>query len=516
MSTETLMRVIQFLVSISLLVVLHEGGHFFFAKLFKTRVNKFYMFFNPYFSLFRIKKLGGRYRMKFFCSNTPDSVTEKTNLEGKAEKDENGKPVYRAMTEEEVDKLPSDDWRREPDNTEFGIGWVPLGGYCSIVGMVDETKSASSLASEQQPWEYRSKKIWQRFLIITGGVLVNFLLALFIYSMIMMKWGDSYTALRDLTMGMEYNETAHSIGFQDGDIPVKIDGKEYMKYDVDLLRGIADGKEVTVLRNGEETVVHMPNDMDLIKMAKEVPPFLRVIVPAVIDSVMADSPAAKLGLAKGDLITDINGQKITSYGTMTDIIGRLSDKMIDAVSPKDSLLCRTVSISYAVNGDTAQAKTDTIVLTSDMKIGAYFPHYAVYYEPTHVTYGFLESFPAGIAYGCNVLKGYVSDLKYLFSGEGVKSLGGFGTIASLFPTYWDWFLFWKMTAFLSIILAFMNILPIPALDGGYALMLIFEAITGRKPSDKFMEKAGTVGFIILVLLLIVANLNDVLRWLGMM
>lgn len=508
-----LIKLVQFLISISLLVLLHEGGHFFFAKLFKTRVDKFYMFFNPRFSILRVKKFGGKLHWRFFASNTPASITEDVDADGNKPLDADGKVIYRSMTDEEREKLPPEDWRREPDNTEFGIGWVPVGGYCSIIGMVDETKSARDLASTPQPWEYRSKPIWQRFLIIVGGVTVNFLLALFIYSMIMFHWGDSYCALKDMKLGMEFSPTAQAIGFQNGDIPIKIDGKEFVKYDIDLLRGIADADIVTVQRNGKEVDISMPDDIDLLKIASEVPPFIRVKVPAIVDSVMADSPAEKVGMQKGDVITAINGIKVHSWGEVTDITGRLADKLLDAKTTADSLACRQIAIAFTSGNSVVE---DSLMLSKDMLMGVGQIHYSMYYKPTEIKYSFFESFSAGTSYGCNVLKGYIGDLKYLFSSDGVKSLGGFGTIGNLFPASWDWYLFWKMTAFLSIILAFMNILPIPALDGGYALMLIYEAITGRKPSEKFMERAGTIGFIILVLLLVVANLNDVLRWLHVM
>ncbi len=508
-----LIKLVQFLISISLLVLLHEGGHFLFAKLFKTRVDKFYMFFNPRFSIMRIKKFGGKLHCRFFAANTPAAITEDLDEDGNKQLDANGNVVYRSMTDEEREQLPEDDWRRNPDNTEFGIGWMPVGGYCSIIGMVDETKSTKDLASVPQPWEYRSKPIWQRFLIIVGGVTVNFLLALFIYSMIMMHWGDSYCALKDMKLGMEFSPTAKNIGFQDGDLPIKIDGKEYIKYDIDLLRGLADADNVTVLRNGKEVDIAMPDDIDLLKIASEVPPFIRVKVPAIVDSVIVGTPADKVGMKKGDVITAINGTEVSSWGEVTDITSRLADKLLDAKTASDSLACRQIAIAFTSADSVVQ---DTIILSEDMLMGVTQTHYSMYYKPREIKYGFFESFSAGIAYGCNVLKGYIGDLKYIFSSEGVKSLGGFGTIGNLFPATWDWYLFWKMTAFLSIILAFMNILPIPALDGGYALMLIYEAITRRKPSDKFMERAGTIGFVILVLLLVVANLNDVLRWLNIM
>ena len=454
---EFIIKLLQFLISISLLVLLHEGGHFFFSKLFKVRVEKFYLFFDWKFHLFEFK----------------------------------------------------------PKNSEtaYGIGWIPLGGYCKIAGMIDESFDTDQMQQPAQPWEYRSKPAWQRFLIIIGGVLVNFLLGLFIYSMVMFHWGESYVAVRDMSLGMEYNETAKSLGFKDGDLPVKADGKEFVKFDIDVYRAIADASVVTVLRNGKEENISMPNDMSLLTMLKEEPQFMRVTVPAVVDSILPGTPASKTSMKKGDLITAVNGKQVTSWNQILDIFGRLADKMTAATTTKDSLACRKVMLSYVHNSDTT---TIPLVLTPEMQIGVGRPSYAQYYKPTKLEYSFLESIPAGIRYGCNVLKGYVTDLKYVFSGEGVKSLGGFGTIGNMFPATWDWYTFWMMTALLSIILAFMNILPIPALDGGHAFFLLYEMITGRKPSDDFMVKAEYVGFILLILLLVVANLNDVLRWIGVM
>lgn len=453
-----LIKAVQFLLSISLLVLLHEGGHFFFAKLFKVRVDKFYLFFDWKFHLFEFKP--------------------------------------------------------KNSDTAYGIGWIPLGGYCKINGMVDESFDTEHTGQPVQPWEYRAKPAWQRMFIIIGGVLVNFLLALFIYSMIMFCWGDSYTSMRDITNGMEYNETAKTIGFQDGDLPIMVDGEEFVKFDVDVYRGIADAKVVTVLRNGKEKNIVMPEDLSLLQMLKEEPPFLRIMVPSVVDTILPNTPAANTHMVKGCTITAVNGQAVKSYNNVADIIARLTDKLVDAKTPKDSLACRSITVSYTLPNDTA-VMTEALVMTPEMKMGIAWPHYSQYYKRTDVEYSFFESFPAGVVYGCDILGGYISDLKYLFSGEGVKSLGGFGTIGSLFPAVWDWYLFWKMTAFLSIILAFMNILPIPALDGGHFVFILYEMVTGRKPSENFQIKAEYVGFTILILLLVVANLNDILRWLGL-
>ena len=449
------------MLAIGLLVLLHEGGHFFFAKLFGVRVDKFYLFFDP-----SIWKWDGSL-FKFKPKNS---------------------------------------------DTQYGIGWLPLGGYCKIAGMIDESFDTEQMKQPEQPWEFRAKPAWQRLLIMIGGVLVNFLLALFIYSQILFWWGDTYIPVKDMTLGMKFNSEAKALGFQDGDILLGTDKGAFKDFSADLYRDISEAHRVDLIRDGKQMSLQLPGDLNLLGMLKAEPSFVRPLIPAEIDSVMADSPAAAVGLQKGDKIVAINGKPVDSYNEFTDQIGVLTDMLSAAKTSEDSLKIRTATIVVS----RAQTDTLSVVLTPDLKVGFFVKTIAGIYEPYTREYGFFESIPAGIAYGWNVLAGYVGDMKYVFTADGAKSLGGFGAIGSLFPPMWDWYLFWKMTAFLSIILAFMNILPIPALDGGHVLFLIYEMITRRKPSETFMIRAEYVGFGILILLMVVANLNDVLRWLHVM
>ena len=455
-----LIRLLQFMLAIGLLVLLHEGGHFFFSKLFGVRVDKFYLFFDP-----SIWKWDGS--------------------------------LFK--------------WKPKGSDTQYGIGWLPLGGYCKISGMIDESFDVEQMKQPEQPWEFRSKPAWQRLLIMIGGVLVNFLLALFIYSMILFHWGDSYIPVKDMTMGMKFNQEAKSYGFQDGDILIGTENGEFKDFSADLYRAISEAKRVDIIRDGKKMSLTLPGDINLLGMLKADPSFVRPIIPAEVDSVMADSPAQQIGLQKGDRILAINGNAVDSYNEFTDQIARLSDLMAVASSSEDSLKVRQAVIVYQRGEST---DTASVVLTPQLTLGFYVKTLAGIYPTYTREYGFFESIPAGIKYGWHVLASYVDDMKYVFTADGAKSLGGFGAIGSLFPPMWDWYMFWKMTAFLSIILAFMNILPIPALDGGHVLFLLYEMITGRKPSETFMIRAEYVGFGILILLMVVANLNDILRWLG--
>lgn len=459
-----LIRLLQFMLAISILVLLHEGGHFFFAKLFGVKVDKFYLFFDPSI---------GKWKGSLFK------------------------------------------WKPKNSDTTYGVGWLPLGGYCKIAGMIDESMDTEQMKQPVQKWEFRAKPAWQRLLIMIGGVLVNFLLALFIYSMVLFHWGDSYVAVKDMTMGMKFNKEAQALGFKDGDILVGTNEGEFTKFDADLYRDLADATRCDIIRDGKPMSINMPGDLSLLDMLKTQPTFVTPLLPAEIDSVMPGGPADKIGMKKGDKIVALNGTAIDSWSAFTNERGRLADVLSAAKTAADSTKVRTVSLAFT-HKDTGKTDTVSTVLTPDLTLQVGMTSLLTYYKETKLEYGFFESFPAGIKYGVKVLSGYVGDLKYVFTAEGAKSLGGFGAIGSLFPAEWDWMMFWRMTAFLSIILAFMNILPIPALDGGHVLFLLWEMVTGKAPGEKFMIRAEYIGIGILMLLMIVANLNDILRWIGVM
>ncbi len=452
-----LIRLIQFMLAISLLVLIHEGGHFFFAKLFGIRVEKFYLFFDPWFHLFEFKP--------------------------------------------------------KKSDTTYGVGWLPLGGYCKISGMIDESFDLEQMKQPAQPWEFRTKPAWQRLLVMIGGVLMNFLLALFIYSMILFTWGDSYVATKDMKLGMKFNSEAKALGFRDGDILIGSDKGEFKDFGVDLFRDVSTATRVDIVRGDKPMSISLPGDLNLLNMLKNDPSFIRPLIPAVISDVQKGGAAEKAGMKKGDKIIALNGKPIDSWNELSYQLRCLGDVLADSKTSADSMKVRKATVVFANN-----LKTDTaaVVLSPDLMLGIVVQQSAALYKVTTVNYGFFESFPAGVRYGVDVLRGYVDDMKYVMTADGAKSVGGFGAIASMFPAEWDWYMFWKMTAFLSIILAFMNILPIPVLDGGHVLFLLYEIITRRKPSEKFLVYAEYAGFVFLIALLVFANANDVLRWLGIM
>lgn len=434
-----LIKALQLILSLSILVLVHEFGHFIFARIFKVRVEKFYLFFDPWFSLFKFKP--------------------------------------------------------KNSETEYGLGWLPLGGYCKISGMIDESMDKEQMALPPQPYEFRSKSAGKRLMIMVAGVLFNFLLALFIYSMVLYAWGDTYLPLKNMKAGMNYSETFQQVGFRDGDILLKADDAELERFGEQSFRQVVEAKTITVLREGMETVIPMPDDMMQRVMRDKkgfADPFRFPMVVRELES--KSSPAAIAGLQPKDSIVSINGVATPLFEDVSVVLSQNKNADITVGFYRNGM-----PESLTLRTDTAGKMGVFVMLPNDM-----------YPTVTH-KYSFFESFPAGAMLGVNTLKGYVNDMKYVFTKEGASSLGGFGTIGGLFPAEWDWRVFWQRTAFLSIILAFMNILPIPALDGGHVMFLLYEVVARRKPSDKFLEYAQITGMFLLFALLIYANGNDLFR-----
>lgn len=436
---QILLKAFQLILSLSILVIIHEFGHFMFARIFKVRVEKFYLFFNPWFSLYKFKP--------------------------------------------------------KNSDTEYGIGWLPLGGYVKISGMIDESMDKEQMAQPAQPWEFRAKPAWQRLLIMVGGVLMNFLLALFIYSMMLFTWGDKYVPLKNVTLGMEFSETAKKVGFKDGDILLRTDKEELNRFDENTLRRIAESKEVLVKRDGVTTKVTIPADF-MQQLLKEKKGFATPRFPMVVKEPLSGKNAQKAGILANDSIASIDGQKtLTAENVMESLFNHAN---------------KVVKIGLFRNGTEhfCNVKVD-----ETGKIGVSIKPQTEVYTSAVSTFDFFNSFPAGAQKGIDKLSNYAGSMKYVFTKEGAKSLGGFGTLGSIFPSEWNWMGFWEITAFLSIILAFMNILPIPALDGGHVLFVLYEIITRRKPSEKFLEYAQMGGMILLFGLLLFANGNDLFRFL---
>jgi len=467
---------IQLIIALSFLVVIHELGHFTFARLFDVRVEKFYMFFNWKFSLFRAKKFDGKWHVKLFAKNDDE------------------------------------EWDKHPEQTEWGIGWIPFGGYCSIAGMVDETKGSDDLASEPQPWEYRSKKAWQRMLIILGGIMVNFIAALVIFGMMLFHWGDTSLPLRNVDGGLYYSPILVDEGFEQQDKILSIDGDapEMLSDVVNAI--IIEGKRNVVVQRGAATVqltmsedlgnryLALNNEHDRKERAKahmdatyQKRPYVLIsyYIPFVVDSVLPNHAAYFGGMERGDSVVSINGEPTPCTVMVQNAL---------AEHP-----CDSITVGYYRQGEYSEAR---LFIGDHAKMGVIMKPVFAFYEPEHKEYGFWESIPAGIQYGWDLLAMYVHQFRLVFTKEGAESLGGFGAIGNMFPKLWDWYSFWHMTAFLSLILAFMNFLPIPALDGGYVLLLLIEMISGKRIPDKWLEKINNVGFWILIALLVYANGND--------
>ncbi len=489
-----LIKAAQLVLALSILVFVHELGHFGFARLFKVRVNKFYLFFNPNFSIFRAKKINGKWQFRFFAKNLPDHVRQAVDEFGVPRTDKKGHPI---MEPAPLNELDDNDWRKHPETTEWGIGWVPLGGYCAIDGMADETTDASMLSAEVKPWEFRAKPAWQRMFIIAGGVLMNFVTAAVIFAMMLYTWGESYIPMENAYLGYDYCQTAQNNGFQNGDRIITIDGDTIEQQQEFVSKAVIEGKQnVVVLRNGEEVNITLPEDFGEQILAANEKGLLQIRIPFVIAQVAEGTPAQTAGLQSNDSIIGINGKHLVAYS--------------DIVKELDSLKGETIIVDFVRNDSTMSLP---FTLTEEDKIDGIQidPNLTRYFKTKKIEYGFFESFPAGIARGWKELVNYVKQFRLVFTKAGAQSVGGFIAIGSIFPAFWSWEAFWYLTAILSVALAFMNFLPIPVLDGGYFLMLMYEMITGRKPSDKFMEVAANIGMFILLALLIFANGNDIIK-----
>ncbi len=472
-----MVQAIQLLLALSFLVLIHELGHFTFAKIFHVRVEKFYMFFNPWTSIVRFKKFDGKWHVKFFAPNEDE------------------------------------EWNKHPETTEWGIGWLPFGGYCAIGGMVDETHSTEDLTAEPQEWEFRSKPAWQRLLIIMGGILVNFIGAIVIFILMLWTWGQSTLPLRNVTTGLYYSQIMLDEGFEQQDKILTVDGEEPGTLGEAVQAMIIEGKRhITVLRGNDTIQLTLSEDLGTRYLAKQNAfdkaerekarsdknyqkrryTLVAEWIPFVVDSVLPDNSAAFAGIEKGDSIVAVNGVATPCNILLTEELQRYP--------------CDSVTVEFYRHGE---LMTTRAFLGDQCKLGI-VPKLDIFaFEQTDYT--FWQAIPAGIQYGWDILAMYVKQFRLVFTKEGAQSVGGFGAIGSMFPSQWSWYLFWHMTAFLSIVLAFMNFLPIPALDGGYILFLLVEMITRRKPSDKFLEKANEVGFWILIALLVLANGNDILK-----
>ncbi len=430
-------KAIQLLLSLSLLIVLHELGHFIPAKIFKTRVEKFYLFFDVKFSLFK-KKIG---------------------------------------------------------ETVYGIGWLPLGGYVKIAGMIDESMDKEQMAQPPQPWEFRSKPAWQRLIIMLGGVTVNILVGLIIYMGILYFYGRNIMTNDDLPQGFAVAEQLKDYGFRDGDHILKVNGEELLDAgDVNKYIMLRNVKTIEVEHeDGTKETLTLPEDISMDLFQKGVMMPFEPMQVAQLDSIVPDGPAYLAGFEKGDKIVAVNGEPANYFHEYKRLMQKQGDKESVIVVQRNNQL-------------------DTLKVTPNEE-----GHIGVYnisnLKFTHLDYSLPESISAGAAYGYNKLVDYIKQFKFVFTKKGATQVGGFGAIGSLFPDTWNWPVFWEMTALISIILAFMNILPIPALDGGHVAFLLYEIVSGRKPGDKFMEYAQMIGFFILIALVLFANGNDIYRWL---
>ena len=489
-----LIKATQLILAFAILVIIHEFGHFLFARLFGVKVEKFYIFFDPWTELFKWKPkkyVGG--------------LGKKKNISGEPEPDEE----EAKQADAQCLKAPEDGDKKKKKksfwgDTEYGIGWLPLGGYCKISGMIDESMDTEQMKKPPQEWEFRSKPAWQRLLIMIAGVLFNFLLAILIYAGIVYATGEKYVPFEDAKLGMAYSGEARKIGFHDGDIPLYADGEKLNNPNEARMK-IIQASNVTVLRNGKDTVdIKIPEDFifALDREAKSDTATIALMtyrIPTRITQVMPGEGAAKAGILAGDEVIAIDSVSTPSLDRfMAALQGHENGKVNLTILRKNEEATDTLVIP--------------VVLSETSKMGVALEiDPSAFYNSKEIKYSLLQSVPKGISMGTDRLSSYAQSMKLVFTKEGAKSVGGFGSIGAIFPEKWDWIAFWNIAAFLSVALAFMNILPIPALDGGHVLFLLYEVVTRRKPSEKFLEYAQMVGMSLLIILLIYANGMDIVR-----
>ena len=458
----------QLFLSLAILVTLHEFGHFLPARLFKTRIEKFYLFFNPWFSLFRYKKVNGVKKTAWFKKDSPK------------------------------------EWKEDENTTEWGLGWLPLGGYVKIAGMMDESMDKEQLKQPVQDWEFRSKSPWKRLIIMVGGVTVNLILGFLIYICVVFVWGQTQAKPTDLKHGLSVHPYLQKYNLVSGDKVVELDGDPVLSVE-ELNKEILlrDARKLKILHaDGKISTVTLPENIDMELFTNGAfPAFGYRSKTTKVDEVVPKSPAKKAGLQKNDVILSINGKKIEFFDELQGAFYAVKGKTAELTVLRGKTLSDTTLLTTKVNSDgTIGFQTSTKLAEDSSAIKTAY-------------YGFFESVVVGFQFGKNTLGDYVSQFKFLFTKKGASSLGGFASIGNMFPPVWDWQLFWLNTALLSIILAFMNILPIPALDGGHVVFLIYEIITGKEAPAKVLEVAQYIGIILLLGLMVYANGNDLIRWL---
>lgn len=466
----------QLVLALAILIIIHEFGHFLFARIFGIRVEKFYIFFDPWKELFKWKPgkyIGGLGKQKNLCKEAENT------------KEASGKESF---------------W----GDTEYGIGWIPLGGYCKISGMIDESMDTEQMKQPAKEWEFRSKPAWQRLLVMIAGVLFNFLLAILIYAGIVFATGEKYVALKDARMGLQYSGAALKAGFHNGDIPIEADDKPLDGLPGENRLDMLQAKEVKVLRDGKAVTIAIPETLifDLDKEAKSDTAtinFFTYRIPTRITQVMPGEGAAKAGVKEGDHVIAIDGNATPTLMDFLTTLRNYPSKQIKLTVTRGEAHCDTVTLP--------------VQLSDGAKMGVGLEvDPSAFFATQEKKYNIITSVPRGIEMGVDRLTSYAKSMKLVFTKEGAKSVGGFGAIGSIFPESWDWIAFWNIAAFLSVALAFMNILPIPALDGGHVLFLLYEVIFRRQPSEKFMERAQMFGMGLLILLLVYANGMDIIRF----